>query len=69
MDVTVYDKVWAEIHLGIIDKHWDILLVEVCYKGRLSYNMNIVKVTVVRNIIEMKPVRSVAKIKVASPTA
>ena len=46
MDVNVHDKVWAEIHLGIIDKKWTLLLAEVCYKGRLSYNMNIVKVTV-----------------------
>ena len=44
VDVTVHDKVWAEIHLGLIDKEWTLLLVEICYKGRLSYNMNIVKV-------------------------
>ena len=44
VDVSVHDKVWAEIHLGIIDKEWTLLLAEVCYKGRLSYNMNIVKV-------------------------
>ncbi|XP_076452271.1 uncharacterized protein LOC143287914 [Babylonia areolata] len=43
VDVTVHDKVWAEIHLGIINKEWTILLVEVCYKGRLSYNINIIK--------------------------
>ena len=46
VDVAVHDKVWVEIHLGLIDKNWDILLAEVCYKGRLSYNMNIVKVKV-----------------------
>lgn len=45
VDVTVHDKVWAEIHAGIINKHWDILLMEICYKGRLSYNTNIMKVT------------------------
>ena len=45
VDVNVYDKLWAEIHLGIIDKEWTIILVEACYKGRLSYNMNIVKVS------------------------
>ncbi|KAK7460766.1 hypothetical protein BaRGS_00038813, partial [Batillaria attramentaria] len=43
VDVNVHDKGWAEIHLGVIHKHWDILLVEICYRGRLSYNMNIVK--------------------------
>lgn len=43
IDVNVHDKLWAEVHLGIIDKQWYIVLVEACYKGRLSYNMNIVK--------------------------
>ena len=44
MDVNVHDKVWAEIHLGVINRQWTLLLAEICYKGRLSYNMNLVKV-------------------------
>ncbi|XP_070206105.1 uncharacterized protein [Littorina saxatilis] len=43
VDLHVHDKVWAEIHLGLIHRTWDIFLAEVCYSGRLSYNMNIVK--------------------------
>jgi hypothetical protein len=44
VDVAVHDKLWAEIHLGVLNLQWDILLIEACYKGRLSYNMNIIKV-------------------------
>ncbi|KAK7113965.1 hypothetical protein V1264_000110 [Littorina saxatilis] len=43
VDVDVHDKLWAEAHLGFLDWRIDILLAEICYKGRLSYNMNIVK--------------------------
>ncbi|KAL8573312.1 hypothetical protein ACOMHN_032774 [Nucella lapillus] len=41
--IAVHDKVWAEIHLGIIDKQFDIFRAELCYKGRLVYNVNIMK--------------------------
>ena len=44
VDVNVHDKLWAEIHLGIVNMEWTIILVEACYKGRLSYNTNIAKV-------------------------
>ena len=44
VDVSVHDKLWAEVHIGLIGRQWDIILIEACYKGRLSYNMNIVKV-------------------------
>jgi hypothetical protein len=47
----VHDKLWAEVHLGVIGKQWDILLIEACYKGRLSYNMNIVKVSLARSFL------------------
>lgn len=43
VDVDVHDKLWAEAHVGMINVQVDLLLVEACYKGRLSYNMNIVK--------------------------
>nr|KAG5706489.1 hypothetical protein BaRGS_032882 [Batillaria attramentaria] len=43
VDVNAEDKLWAEIHLGIINKQWDIIRVDACYRGRLKYNMNIVK--------------------------
>lgn len=44
VDVKAHDKLWAKIHLGIINKHYTIFHAEACYKGRLSYNINIVKV-------------------------
>lgn len=44
VDVNVHDKVWAEAHIGMIGKQWDIILVEICFRGRLSYNLNIIKV-------------------------
>ncbi|XP_046375524.2 uncharacterized protein LOC124148470 [Haliotis rufescens] len=40
IDIDIHDKLWAEAHFGIIDKHIDILLIELCYKGRLEYNAN-----------------------------
>ena len=44
VDVNVHDKVWAEVHLGLIDERWDLFLAEICYKARLSYSTNIMKV-------------------------
>ncbi|KAK7496755.1 hypothetical protein BaRGS_00011964, partial [Batillaria attramentaria] len=43
VDVNAHDKVWAQVHIGLIKKQWDILFVEACYRGRLSYNFNVVK--------------------------
>ena len=45
VDVDVHDKLWAEVHIGLINLKADVLLIEACYRGRLSYNMNLVKVT------------------------
>ena len=44
MDVNIDDQLFAEAHVGMLNLHFDILLVEACYKGRLEYNMNIFKV-------------------------
>nr|KAG5707973.1 hypothetical protein BaRGS_025111 [Batillaria attramentaria] len=43
VDVDVHDKLFAEAHIGLINLQLDLLLVEACYRGRLSYNMNLVK--------------------------
>nr|KAG5700344.1 hypothetical protein BaRGS_029596 [Batillaria attramentaria] len=41
--VNVNDKMWAEANIGLIDYHLDLFRAEVCYRGRLFYNMNLVK--------------------------
>ena len=44
VDINVHDKVWTEVHVGLINTKFDIFLAEICYKGRLSYSTNIMKV-------------------------
>nr|KAG5704404.1 hypothetical protein BaRGS_031110 [Batillaria attramentaria] len=43
VEVNVHDKLWAEAHVGLIGKKWELLFVEVCYRGKLSYNINVIK--------------------------
>ncbi|XP_046568758.1 uncharacterized protein LOC124277142 [Haliotis rubra] len=40
VDIDIHDKLWAEAHISIVGIHIDILLIELCYKGRLEYNAN-----------------------------
>lgn len=45
VDVNINDKVFAEAHVGLVNLQVDLLRAEACYRGRLSYNMNLIKVT------------------------
>lgn len=44
LHLNVHDKVYAEAHVGIINYRVDILYIELCYRGRLEYNLNLLKV-------------------------
>ena len=44
MDVDIHDEVHADLHMMGKLHHVELIHFIACYKGRLSYNMNIAKV-------------------------
>lgn len=44
--VTVEDKAWATVHVGIFGFDLDIFRAELCYKGEIGYDLNILAVSI-----------------------
>lgn len=42
--VDVYDGAYAEAHVGMIKFQVDIVKCYVCFKGRIAYDLNVLKV-------------------------
>jgi hypothetical protein len=45
--IDVYDGAYAEAHVGMINFQVDIVKAYVCFKGRIAYDLNVLKVFVV----------------------
>ncbi|KAK3589128.1 hypothetical protein CHS0354_017094 [Potamilus streckersoni] len=41
--VNIFDRIYAEAHVGILGLEVDILKIVACYKGKIEYNMNVLK--------------------------
>ena len=50
--IDVHDKLFAEAHIGILNYHVNILLIEACYRGHVEYNLNLLKVYIITEIHE-----------------
>ena len=46
--VDILDKAWAELHVGMFAFNNDIFRAELCFKGRVEYGLNILKVRQIR---------------------
>ena len=44
MDIDFHNVVGSEANIGLINLQKDILKYEICHKGRLNYNVNMLKV-------------------------
>jgi hypothetical protein len=42
--IELYDGAYAEAHVGMIDFQVDIVKTYVCFKGRIAYDLNVLKV-------------------------
>ena len=43
--VDVHDGTWATIHVGILNFDFDIFRAEICFKGKIEYELNILGVS------------------------
>jgi hypothetical protein len=50
--IDVHDRLFAEVHIGIINFQKYIFLIDVCYKGHIEYNLNLLKVIFIDLITE-----------------
>ncbi|KAL3857351.1 hypothetical protein ACJMK2_012027 [Sinanodonta woodiana] len=41
--VNIFDRIYAEAHVGLLGLEVDILKIVACYKGKIEYNMNVLK--------------------------
>ena len=44
MKLDVMDSAFVTLHVGLIGKDYDIVKAEVCMKGHVGYDLNILKV-------------------------
>ena len=43
-ELNIYDKAWATVHLGLLGFDFHIFLADLCYKGSIGYDLNILEV-------------------------
>ena len=46
LKVDVYDGAWVTINIGILNYNFDLFRAEICFKGQIEYELNILKVNV-----------------------
>ena len=40
----MYDAAWVTIHMGIVNKDFDLIRAQLCFKGKIKYDLNILAV-------------------------
>ena len=42
--VDVHDGAWVTVNVGILNYNFDLFRAEICFKGKIEYELNILKV-------------------------
>ena len=43
--VDVHDGAWVTVNIGILNYNFDLFRAEICFKGKIEYELNILKVS------------------------
>ena len=49
--VDVFDTAYAIMHMGIIGQNLELIKAELCFKGKIEYELNILAVSFIKGVM------------------